>query len=578
MKKVHFRSLKVRTLFLLIILELVFAALIAYNNFSALSVIQKRVYRNTEDTLILYQKHLDESMSRSETYLYTLAIYDTAIQKILYDDPSTTKTTSTNWYSLLYQLQKNMQNNISTYTLDGTFCYLPDQDYCVMSTTINNAHKLRNIFTASIADECVNLIEWTLIQLDGEYFFSRILHVNGVYVGAWVRMDQLLDSLISIENINSSLYFATPGDTLLVNGEDPVTLSLKNKSGYTYTTLDDKEMLLVSLPLEKSPFILNMFIPTAEFRSADSTLINVILFVFFGFLLFWLLIVLSVNRWILKPVNNLSVAIKQLRSGNLDAHVAFIPHQPEEFLTTATAFNEMVSEIKELKIDVYERKLQKQRLEALYLKQQISPHFMINCLNTVYQLAQPNYLELARRMLKDFSRHLRYTLSSGQTVSLGEEIELVQNYVELSNIRYPDCIALHLTCPEALYSATAIPLLLLNFVENTIKYEVVMGQLLEIHISIEAFESDSEAMLRICIWDTGKGFSPDMLEQLQNLEYYIQNEEEHIGIVNVLLRARPVYAHSSFSFCNRTGAGAQIDMELSLLPYKTERSPKGESS
>ena len=37
-------------------------------------------------------------------------------------------------------------------------------------------------------------------------------------------------------------------------------------------------------------------------------------------------------------------------------------------------------------------------------------------------------------MIQDLSNHLRYTLSSGQSVSLAEELRLVQNYVDLSQV------------------------------------------------------------------------------------------------------------------------------------------------
>ena len=228
----------------------------------------------------------------------------------------------------------------------------------------------------------------------------------------------------------------------------------------------------------------------------------------------------------------------------------------------------MVTQIKDLKIDVYERKLQRQKLEAQFLKQQITPHFLINCLNTAYQLTETDHPELARKMLRDLSQHLRYTLSSGQTVTLGEELDVVRNYVELSGIRYPDCLSLSLNCPDGLQQASAIPLLILNFVENTIKYEVVMGQLLEIHIEISHYQRADEKHLIISIWDSGKGFSDKTLAELHDIENYLAVEDYHIGITNVLLRARYAFEDPVFSFQNRPGAGAQIDIDLPFIPYR----------
>lgn len=78
--------------------------------------------------------------------------------------------------------------------------------------------------------------------------------------------------------------------------------------------------------------------------------------------------------------------------------------------------------------------------------------------------------------------------------------------MELSSIRYPGALRLLPSCEESLQNATVVPLILLNFVENTIKYEVVMGKVLDMHIDITAQEENQCTRLHICIWDTGCGF------------------------------------------------------------------------
>ena len=67
----HPHSLRFRILLLLMLLIFFFSTLVAYNNFSAFSLLRKNVYRNTEDMLILYQEHLDNTLERTETWLYT---------------------------------------------------------------------------------------------------------------------------------------------------------------------------------------------------------------------------------------------------------------------------------------------------------------------------------------------------------------------------------------------------------------------------------------------------------------------------------------------------------------------------
>lgn len=565
MDRQHFRSLKTRILLLLIILELIFAVLLSYNNYSALSVIKKRIYENTKSTLVMYQKQLDDLMKHTETYLYTLAMIDSNVQKLIFSEEE-----DASWYILLQHLKTSLTGSLSLYAVDGIFCYFPSHDCYLPVTTDANAYQIRARILPEMKDGSTDISDWQLIQCADAFYFCRILHLNEIYVGTWVSMERLLDTLVNEEKFSSGLYLSPDDHTILVNGEMPRTLDMWKKEGYVYTRIDGTEMLLVTKNLENSPFTLKMFVPTSEFKAENQTLVNVVLFVFLSFLTFWLLTVLLVNRWILRPMRKLTDAIRALRNGNMDISIPETAGYPSEFLLAHSAFNEMVAQIKHLTIENYEKKLQKQRLEALYLKQQVSPHFMINCLNTVYQLATPKRLELARSMLKAFSNHLRYTLSSGAIVSLGEELNFVNNYIELSNIRYPNRIRLFADCPEGLYNAAAIPLLLLNFVENTIKYEVSMDQILDIHIRIKALAEQTPPRMHLCIWDTGGGFSQDMLQRLKDPEEYAKTETEHIGIVNVILRAQYTYEYSRFAFTNKADAGAQIDMEISLIPYQKE--------
>jgi two-component system sensor histidine kinase YesM len=262
----------------------------------------------------------------------------------------------------------------------------------------------------------------------------------------------------------------------------------------------------------------------------------------------------------------LTAAIRALKSGDFQASLPANTY--DEFREVNNAFNTATEEIKALKIDMYEERLNKQKIQMQYLQMQVAPHFLINCLNTVYQLTDMNQQELTRTMLRTLSRHLRYTLSSGKTVSLKEELTHVENYIELSSVRYPDSIVLIKEYDPAALNAVAIPLLILNFVENTIKFEATLGKCLEIHISARLLAESSNPRVHIQIWDTGGGFSKEILEELIDIPAYIRkHQDQHIGISNVFQRASIVFDDCRFQFCNRAGSGAQIDIKIPYLPF-----------
>lgn len=565
MKKIKTHSLRFRTVLLLLLLMVVMSVLIAYNNYSAYSLLLKKIYGNTEDTLALYQEHLDETLKRSETYLYMTATNDSGLISL-----KSHKKDTQAWFSALYQLQNNLNNAMATYTVDDIFCYLPEQNAYISGSgnSTFGAVTFRNRIKDAIQNDCLDLGHWSVVEQSGSYYFIRVLHIGGAYVGAWVSMDALLEDLAQNDQTNSRLYFVTEEGELLQNGQESITLTPPRHSDepYNFENISGTRMLTVSRALDKVPIYLTILVPDGDFTNSNKDLASVITIVVLGLILLWLFLAVALRRWILKPVHMLTDAIVRLRSGDLEI---FVPsaRQLDEFQNMTNAFNEMVTEIKDLKIDVYERKLQKQKLEAQYLKQQITPHFMINCLNTTYQLTETGHFDLARKMLKDLSCHIRFILSSGQTVSLGEELTLVENYIELSEIRYPYSIRYCCQCSEELRQSTAIPLLILNFVENTIKHEVRMGSILEIHVEVSEIIKDGQPFVSICIWDTGGGFSANVLELLQNIDLFIEKEAAHIGISNVILRARHVFLNPAFSFENRPGAGAQINITLPLRPF-----------
>lgn len=560
----HPHSLRFRILLLLMLLIFFFSTLVAYNNFSAFSLLRKNVYRNTEDMLILYQEHLDNTLERTETWLYTMALDNTTLFTL-----KNTPYNTTTWFGALHQLQTDFRNAMNIYTANGFFCYLPASEQLVTTSNPKDTLSFRQAVLDAISQENPDFFSWTLFQSGDSYYLLRILYIDNAYTGAWVSLDTLLDSMTGKEN-NSRLVFSDTNGHLYRSGQPLLTITPPRQqkgAPYACEQIDGEKMFAVSRRLNSGDSYLTLLVPYTDINSASTSLYTALLIVGFSFLIIWGMLVHLLNRWILKPVADLITGIKHLRTGDLETHIT-ASGQLDEFQNMTTAFNDMVTQIKDLKIDVYERKLQRQKLEAQFLKQQITPHFLINCLNTAYQLTETDHPELARKMLRDLSQHLRYTLSSGQTVTLGEELDVVRNYVELSGIRYPGCLSLSLNCPDGILQASAIPLLILNFVENTIKYEVVMGQLLEIHIEISHYLQDDEKRLIISIWDSGKGFSDKVLAELHDIENYLAVEDYHIGITNVLLRARYAFEDPVFSFQNRPGAGAQIDIDLPFIPYR----------
>ncbi len=115
-------------------------------------------------------------------------------------------------------------------------------------------------------------------------------------------------------------------------------------------------------------------------------------------------------------------------------------------------------------------------LELLALKSQINPHFIFNCLNSIKLLSHQQKHAEAEKYLDRFAALLRSALeqSSLQQITLQQEIEFIENYLELEKLRMPDKLIYKVeTTGEVNTKELLIPSMLLQpFIENAVKHGV----------------------------------------------------------------------------------------------------------
>ncbi|SEP60207.1 sensor histidine kinase [Neolewinella agarilytica] len=123
-----------------------------------------------------------------------------------------------------------------------------------------------------------------------------------------------------------------------------------------------------------------------------------------------------------------------------------------------------------------EREFAHTQTELAYLRGQLNPHFLFNALNSIYVLI-PRDPDMAQEALGGFSDLLRYQLyrSERDLVPLTEELDQLQQFAELSRLRFEEDLnfALHLAPHSG--TPTIPPMLLLPLLENAFKYCPKMG-------------------------------------------------------------------------------------------------------
>ncbi len=160
----------------------------------------------------------------------------------------------------------------------------------------------------------------------------------------------------------------------------------------------------------------------------------------------------------------------------------------------------------------FRQEKEKVLLQQQLLRTQMEPHFIFNTLSAVQSFVRLDKKENAIKYLNRFSRLLRSNLelSRENLVPLSDELETLENYLILQQMRFDDAFSYHLTQPED-QDLTAImlpPMLIQPYVENAILHGIDLetgSGSIEIHFQL------ATDILQVRIKDSGK-LNPDLPE------------------------------------------------------------------
>jgi LytS/YehU family sensor histidine kinase len=195
-----------------------------------------------------------------------------------------------------------------------------------------------------------------------------------------------------------------------------------------------------------------------------------------------------------------------------------------------------------------EARLAQARFDAL--SAQIDPHFLFNALNSIAELVHRDP-EAADRMLVGLGGLLRHGIEggSGQQVTLGEELELVSQYVEIEQARLGPRLRFESEVADDVYEAMIPRLLLQPLVENAVRHGIAPrnnpGR-----VTLSARRRLERLFLEVS--DDGTGASPE-------------SRGHGIGLANIRARLQSLYQDDHrFELEPAPGGGTRARIELPL--------------
>ena len=542
--------------------------------FQSMFEARQLVYRYIEDTARLYVEQINTDITKINYEIVTLTSKKGEANNI----PAGVRPEDSQYYPILNELVEQNRNLKIRYKEPCCFfVYLEEADLFISDSgsVFKDSQKqgLSNVLMEELRmrkGERTPYSQWYFVN-DGEqdYVFSRFSK-NGMTMGCAIRLEELFNTL----HINSLGYEGIPyildkDGTIFVSSRDRDKIdpeTLKRIAGKRAGIFS--ESVIYSFPIsgiigETRAFHI-MISPSGGILEKIMRLQVILVFLSIGIIVGCALVIRVYYQSVLRPMKQFVNRLKnteeeQWINENGNNNILELEMASKEF-------KGLLRKIKALKIDIYEKELARQKTELEAMQMQIKPHFYLNCLSLIHGMADVAKQEKIVYITEILSNYMRYVMRDAfEPRQLKEEIEFIQNYVEIQQIRYgKEAFSFEVIMDSNMEEYLVPTLIIHNFVENAITHAVSLDNHVEITLYIVNENYEDGEYLYICVSDTGKGFPPDILEAIEQDKPIYYNDRKHIGIQNSLKRLKIMYGDKAkINFTNMDeGYGAVVEITI----------------
>ena len=282
-----------------------------------------------------------------------------------------------------------------------------------------------------------------------------------------------------------------------------------------------------------------------------------------------------------RPLKELSAAAERVAAGELDTELPK-PARKDEVGILTEAFRQMVVSIRnyirqtrenmEREAQLKEKELTMiahlKEAQLRYLQAQINPHFLYNSLNAGAQLAMLEDAERTGAYMEKMADFFRYNVKkTEQTATLLEELDAVDNYIYILNVRFAGEIRFEKSVPKDLPNIEIPSMILQPIVENAVQHgireDLENGRIL---LSVEL----EEDYIQVVVKDNGVGLSHERIEEIMSGKASAGEHDGNstgIAVSNVINRLELFYGEEQLLTLHSEGMGMGTEVTI-LLPLK----------
>lgn len=261
-------------------------------------------------------------------------------------------------------------------------------------------------------------------------------------------------------------------------------------------------------------------------------------------------------------LKKLNVEMTGLESGNLNANLP-ITTEEDEIEEIYHNFNGMVQEVQRLMQEHYQLGKEVKMTEVRALQAQINPHFLYNTLDLINWISMDYGAEEIGTLTWNLTRFYRLSLNHGKSlISIGEEVEHVEVYVNIENYHFDNAISLEVDVPEELKSYACLNIILQPFVENAIVHGIAEKpdiESCEIRICARREEQD----IVFSVQDDGPGV--DVKEMQKETQQDIRTAQHGYGVRNINFRLKLCFGEKYGVTYLESEKGTHVEIKIPVM-------------
>lgn len=549
---------KITIVILLIVFPVIF--MVYQNGRSTRQNWQEQQITKAEDDLALYASSMDHIFDILEETLLYLPINNNSFNQLVSFPQSDTQ----RHWSLLISIKEQISSIKEIYPfMENIFVYYPEQNL-FLNEKVNPEmtaviRKQAEDFSGSAASSKL----WNTVSTANGYYLYWLYKRDGYCLGSWISYDALLSYICQNESTaaaDTPTYLLTDFAGNVLTTQGGITVIPREDLGATVEK--DGQFFITCQALHPGVYIARI-LGTAELGLSPHWYSSSFAAVTVLALLLVICVVLCISHWVLTPVKELTQGIEEIASGNIEHRLQNPSGTSLEFEKIETEFNHMMDQLKDMQIQIYQQELEQNETKLRYLSQQIQPHFILNSLNTLYTYSNRD-VEATRKIIRLLSQYYRYVVNiESRYVNLGQELDHIENFLKLQKIRFPRKLDYEILCEDGIDIVPIPPFLLESFIGNSLKYG--QDEQEKIMIWIQAVQVEP-FVIRISVQDQGEGFSPEILEAIEEYhKTHVKNELLGTGIYNCIERLNLIYQDRAQIRCyNALPHGAVVEITIHL--------------